>query len=467
MSEAVDVRGGTIWTLIWWGLKNSQKLISNLILTRLLSPEMFGIAAIGNTLISGISMFSDFGVQQNIVRSKRSDPEFYQTAWTVQVLRGLALTLIIVLLAQPLAALYGIESLAIFLFIVAASNVAVGVTNVEYLRDLRHATLHRIAMLDNVAALVGLTSMVLWAWFSPSYVALAVGALVSTTTFALGSMLVYSRRNCSIRLEKDSVAELVGFGKWVLISTVLAFATSQMDRLALGKLISMQLLGLYSIAWIWASLPNQILEQWAGKVFFPLASQHNRSSSDGSTIAAARRIYVAVACVSTVVVYAVSDVLVATLYTETYREVSVLMRQLAIVFLLYTIEQSYSHILIAEGRPRDKVGGQALSVALFAIGLLPAFDMAGLAGVVTLLAATSALRILWMAYQLFGLRAVELAFDVVVIGMYFALAHVMHAAVGAHASRWYQATIAFAVGASAILVAVIAYRRLRRLCEAS
>ena len=467
MSEVVDVRGGTIWTLIWWGLKNSQKLISNLILTRLLSPEMFGIAAIGNTLISGISMFSDFGVQQNIVRSKRNDPEFYQTAWTVQLLRGLALTLIVVLLAYPLAALYGIESLAVFLFIVAASNVAVGVTNVEYLRDLRHATLHRIAMLDNVAALVGLTSMVLWAWVSPSYVALAVGALVSTTTFAFGSMLMYSRRNCSFRLEKDSVAELVGFGKWVLISTVLAFATSQMDRLALGKLISMQLLGMYSIAWIWASLPNQILEQWAGKVFFPLASQHNRNSSDGSTIAAARRLYVAVACVSTVVVYAVSDVLIMTLYTETYREVSVLMRQLAIVFLLYTIEQSYSHMLIAEGRPRDKVGGQALSVALFAIGLLPAFNMAGLAGVVTLLAVTSALRILWMAYQLFGLRAVELAFDVVIISMYFVLAHVMHAAVGAHASRWYQATITLAVGASALLFAVVAYRRLRRLCEAS
>lgn len=144
-----------------------------------------------------------------------------------------------------------------------------------------------------------------------------------------------------------------------------------------------------------------------------------------------------------------------------------MMRQLAIVFLLYTIEQSYSHMLIADGRPRDKVGGQVLSVALFAIGLLPAFDMAGLAGVVTLLAVTSALRILWMAYQLFGLRAVELAFDVVVISMYFALAHVMHAAVGAHASPWYQATIAFAVGASALLVAMLAYRRLRRLCEAS
>ncbi|MEW6514346.1 MAG: oligosaccharide flippase family protein [Pseudomonadota bacterium] len=465
MSEAVDVRGGTIWTMVWWGLKNSQKFISNLILTRLLPPEVFGIAAIGNTLISGISMFSDFGVQQNIVRSKRSDAEFYQTAWTVQLIRGFALTLVIMLLAQPLATFYGIDNLAVFLFIVAASNLAMGFNNVEVLRDFRHAKLQRIAIIDNVAALVGLVVMSIWAWFSPSYVALAVGALVSTATFAVGSMLAYPRNDCRLRLERDAVAELVGFGKWVLISTILAFATSQMDRLALGKLIPLQLLGLYSIAWIWASLPNQMLEQWAGKVFFPLASQHDRANSDGSTITTARRTYVAVACVSTAVIYAVSDILVTMLYTEAYQGVALLMRQLSVVFLLYTIEQSYSHLLIAKGRPRDKILGQALSIAVFAIGLLPVFETMGLEGVIGLLAATAVVRIVWMAYQLSGFRAFELAFDMACVGMFYLIACSLHAAVGAFDSRWYQVVVASAMGASALLVAMAGYLHLRRTCE--
>ena len=451
--------------MVWWGLKNSQKFVSNLILTRLLSPEMFGIAAIGNSLITGMTMFSDFGVQQNVVRSQRNDPSFYQTAWTMQLLRGLALTLVVVLLAKPLAALYGIESLAIFLFIVAASNLAMGSNNVEVMRDFRHAKLQRIAIIDNVAALVGLVVMSIWAWFSPTYVALAVGALVSTATFAFASMLAYPRDNCRLRLERDTIAELVGFGKWVLISTVLAFATSQMDRLALGKLIPLQLLGLYSIAWIWASLPNQMLEQWAGKVFFPLASQDDRANSDGSTIASARRTYVAVACVSTAVIYGVSDILVTMLYTEAYRGVASLMRQLALVFLLYTIEQSYSHLLVAKGRPQDKIVGQSMSIVVFAVALLPVFDAMGLDGVIGLLAATAAVRILWMAYQLHGLRMIELALDMAGVGTFYALALSLHAAVGAYDNRWYQVVIACAAGAAALLVAMAGYQRLRRRCE--
>lgn len=451
--------------MVWWGLKSSQKFISNLILTRLLPPEVFGIAAIANSLMSGMTMLSDFGIQQTVVRSMRSDAAFYQTAWTVQVLRGFVLMLVLMLLAQPFAILYGIDSLAIFLFIVAVSNLAMGFNNVEVLRDFRHARLQRIAIIDNVAALVGLVVMSIWAWFSPSYVALAVGALVSTATFALGSMLAYPRNDCRFRLERNTVVELVGFGKWVLVSTVLAFATSQMDRLALGKLIPLQLLGLYSIAWIWASLPNQMLEQWAGRVFFPLASQHDRANADGSTITAARRTYAVVASVFTAVIYAVSDILVTVLYTEAYWGVASLMRQLAVVLLLYTIEQSYSHLLIAKGRPRDKVIGQAVSIAIFAIGLLPVLETMGLEGVIGLLAATAVVRIVWMAYQLTGFRAVDLAFDMVCVGMFYLVAYSLHAAIGAYDSRWYQVVVALVVGASALLVAMAGYLHLRRTCE--
>jgi O-antigen/teichoic acid export membrane protein len=165
------------------------------------------------------------------------------------------------------------------------------------------------------------------------------------------------------------------------------------------------------------------------------------------------------------VVYAISDILIRSLYTEAYQGVAALMRQLAVVFLLITIEQSYSHLLIAAGRPRDKVIGQAMSIGLFAAGLLPAFHAAGLEGVVMLLAAAAAMRAVWTAFQLHGLRVYELAFDGLVLGLFFLLAHGMYAAVGAYDNRWYQTSMAFAVGVSALLVSVLAYRRMRRQCE--
>lgn len=470
MSSNVDVHGGTVWTMIWWGFKISLKFASNIILTRLLSPDMFGIAAIGNTLLSGINMFSDFGIQQNIVRSSRSDDSYYQTAWTVQLLRGIALTVIIVLVAKPFAWFYEVHGLATFLMIVAASNLAMGLNNIESLRDYRHAMLRKVAIIDIVGAAFGLGIMVFWAWLSPSYVALAVGALASTSFFTLGTYLVFPRHNCRLRFEKEAMIDMLGFGRWVLFSTVLAFATMQMDRMALGKLVSMHALGLYSLAWVWASMPNEILEQWAHRVFFPLVSQYIRNETSMETIWAARRLYVLIATTAAILIYAISDILVTTLYTVEYQGVSLFIRQLSVVFLLYTIEQSYSHILIAYGRPQDKIAGQGLSVVVFAGALLPAFYWANIAGVITLLAVTAGLRILWMAYKLFSTKIgklsefVELRFDIIVIVMYFPIAALLHTLVGAYANRWYQVSAALVSGVAALLIALVAYRRLRNIC---
>lgn len=465
MTKGVDVHSGTIWTMIWWGLKLSLKFASNVILTRLLSPDMFGIAAIGNALIGGINMFSDFGIQQNIVRSHRNDGAYFQTAWTVELLRRIALTAVVVALAKPFAWLYGVDDLTTFMLVVAASNFAMGLNNIEAMRDYRHASLRKLALIDNGAAVVGLGAMVVWAWFSPTYIALAVGAVVSTSAFAAGTYLVYPRDNCRFCFEREAMADLVGFGKWVLISTVFAFATTQMDRLALGKLVSLQVLGIYSLAWMWASLPSQILEQWANRVFFPLASQQIRRGSGEETTWTARRLYVSMAAVTAVVMNAISDALVATVYTQEYQGVALLIRQLSIVFLLYIIEQSYSHVLVAQGRPRDKVAGQALSVCVFAAALVPVFQRADVAGVIGLLAVSAASRILWMTYKLFGARLAELRYDLLSVGGYFLLAPLMHAVVGAYDSRWYQVGASVGAGMLALMIALVAYRRLRQVCE--
>jgi O-antigen/teichoic acid export membrane protein len=467
MTKKVDVHGGTVWTMIWWGVKLSLKFASNIILTRLLTPDMFGISAIGNAVMSGINLFSDFGVGQSVIRSRRIDDHYLQTAWTIQLLRGLGIALIVMLLAKPVAWFYHVDGLATFLLIVAASNVSMGLNNIGSLLDYRHAMLRKIAINDMVAAVVGLGAMVLWAWISPSYIALAVGSLVSTTVFMLGTYFAYPKHNYRFRFEKETIAEMVGFGKWVMISTILGFATMQMDRMALGRMVTMHVLGFYAIAMVWASTPNQILEQWASRVFFPLVSQYVRNDTDLKTIWSARRLYVLLSVVSASVMYATSDIIVTTLYTLEYHDISLYIRQLSIVFLLYSIENSYSHVLIAHGRPREKVIGQLLSVILFGVALLPVFYWADISGVIALLAVSSGMRIIWMAYRLFTYKLAELWYDFLAVVIYFPIAMLLHYILGFYDNRWYQISAAFIAGMASLVIALVAYRRLRRICESA
>ena len=68
------------------------RLASNLLLTRWLAPEAFGLVAAVNTLYFALVMFSDLGIWQSIVRSERgNDARFLGTALSVQLLRGLLL----------------------------------------------------------------------------------------------------------------------------------------------------------------------------------------------------------------------------------------------------------------------------------------------------------------------------------------------------------------------------------------
>jgi len=76
------------------------RLFGNLILTRLLVPEMFGVMAVVSVLLMGIGMFSDLGVFQNIVQSKRGEDKIYlNTAWTLQVIRGGIIGLVVILIS--------------------------------------------------------------------------------------------------------------------------------------------------------------------------------------------------------------------------------------------------------------------------------------------------------------------------------------------------------------------------------
>ena len=93
---------GSAWSIIYAGLNQALRLGSNLVLTRLLAPEIYGLMALVSAVSQGLRMFSDIGIGPSIVQSGRGDePAFVNTAWTLQVLRGLFLWLCAGLIAWP------------------------------------------------------------------------------------------------------------------------------------------------------------------------------------------------------------------------------------------------------------------------------------------------------------------------------------------------------------------------------
>ena len=98
---------GSVLTAGSYAVTQALRLGSNLILTRLLYPEAFGVMALVSVALVGLAMFSDMGVGPAISASPRGDErDFLDTAYTLNVMRGAVLWAATCALAWPMAQFY-------------------------------------------------------------------------------------------------------------------------------------------------------------------------------------------------------------------------------------------------------------------------------------------------------------------------------------------------------------------------
>ncbi|UCG33176.1 MAG: oligosaccharide flippase family protein, partial [Phycisphaerales bacterium] len=148
---------GSLWTIGGHGARYGLRLAGNLVLTRVLFPEAFGLMALVYVVLNGLEMFSDVGVQGSVIRDKRGDePSFLNTAWTIGAVRGMALWLCASLLAWPAARLYGEPLLALMIPVAGLSSVLRGFSSIAVLTCQRHVQVRPLVLRDLVGGVLGL-----------------------------------------------------------------------------------------------------------------------------------------------------------------------------------------------------------------------------------------------------------------------------------------------------------------------
>ena len=101
--KATLLRAGA-WTAGAYSVELVVRLVSNLILTRLLFPEAFGVVAASSSILIGLELISDFGVRAAIIQNPRGDSDtFLRSAWTFQISRGIILWLVVIVICGCLA----------------------------------------------------------------------------------------------------------------------------------------------------------------------------------------------------------------------------------------------------------------------------------------------------------------------------------------------------------------------------
>jgi O-antigen/teichoic acid export membrane protein len=256
------------------------RLASNLILTRLLVPEAFGLVAAVNTLYFGLVMFSDLGVWQSVVKSERGrDPRFLGTAWAVQLLRGglLAAVVLAIALALHLAAgagafapgtVYADPRLPPMMAVFALCALLQGAESMKLAsaqRELRGGHLARLEIGSQLAAMAVTLAL---AWATRSVWALVAGTLVSSAARTLASHALLPGRAARPCWDSSSAREIVGFGKWIFVSSIIGFLAAHGEKIILGGTLSTASFGVFSIASTLLAAATAVYASLNGHVIF-------------------------------------------------------------------------------------------------------------------------------------------------------------------------------------------------------
>ena len=272
------VISGSAWTLGSYGASQVLRLAANIVLSALLFPKAFGLMAMVNVFVLGLTLFSDIGIGPSIVQSKRGeDPVFLNTAWTIQVARGFVLWIVSVLGANSFAVWYGEPQLASLIPVAALAAIISGFSSTRWFTASRRIAVARLTIIDFVGQSLGVVATVIWCMVTRTVWAIVFGSLIGTTTKMILTYVALEGETNRFAFDKTAFRELTHFGRWVFVSTALSFLTSQIDKLMLGAFVPLELLGVYNFAAQLAALPPALATALTGAVLFPLLAHHSRT----------------------------------------------------------------------------------------------------------------------------------------------------------------------------------------------
>ncbi|PVH28336.1 oligosaccharide flippase family protein [Pararhodobacter oceanensis] len=382
------------FTIVGFGTQQVIRFGSNLILARLLFPEAFGTMALVTVLLVGLTMLSDLGIQPAIQSSKHGDePDFLNTAWTLNMIRAVVLFLSACALAWPMAWFYG-EPLLMQLIPVAAISMlllALSPTRAEVAS--RHMALGRVTLMEVSAQLISVTAMLILAWLTGSIWALIAGNLVAAAARASLAWIMLPGISNRLHLDRVSARELIRYGRWIFFSTMAGFIVLQSDKLILGHFLTMEQLGLYNIGFFLAGFPLMLGQLLVQRLMIPIYRASPPSAS-AENFARLRRIRFLLSAMlfAGVIPLALGGLwIVDFLYDARYYSSGAVTTLVSVALLPQMLGLTYDQVALASGDSRGFFLLNACRAVLLVTLLLTLVPMLGVPGAPLAMAATALL----------------------------------------------------------------------------
>ncbi|OWV79434.1 exopolysaccharide biosynthesis protein [Rhizobium sp. R635] len=288
----------SIWTISGKFLARLLDFVSLLILARLLSPADFGLVAIATSVLVIVETILDLPLTQALMRQPSPSKEMFTTAFTLSLLRGAAISLLMILISWPMAVIYGDSRLFALVAVLSIAPAMRSMISPRMVLFMQRFDFKREFALDLIAKGSTLLFGVGVAVTTGSYWGLAAGAVAGPTAAMITSYVFAPMRPAFSLSEWKHFQDMIS---WNTVSQVLNSINWQLDRLLLPRFTGLSTFGAFSVADNIAGIPYQT---FVGPLLRPLMAAF-------STVEDRRNLVVAYLKATNAITFVAAPVLIA------------------------------------------------------------------------------------------------------------------------------------------------------------
>jgi O-antigen/teichoic acid export membrane protein len=378
-----------------YGIGRFVRLVASITLTRLLTPELFGVITIVNSIRTGIDLISDVGVAQAIVQNQKGeDPAFYNSGWSLKAVRGLVLWAVCAVAAPFVAYFYNSPIFVAVLPVAALYFVFDGFSSISFFIMQKRMKIAELSLLSFVFELIPALSLVILAYFFRSIWSLVFGLLIASAVRMVISHFLLSDVRVTFSFHKQYLWEIVHFGKWIFFSSAIYFFSSNFDRLYLGKMVPLGLLGIYGVARSLSDTIVLLASRLSGLIVFPYISSSSDSPKEQlhGKLASTRLRLLFVTALGLSAFAAIADFPIKIIYDPRYYGAAGILPFTTLGAWFAIICSINEAVLLGYGRPKYAAAGNALKFGWLLVGLPVSYTWHGFFGVILVVAAGDLFR---------------------------------------------------------------------------
>jgi O-antigen/teichoic acid export membrane protein len=263
-----SIARGSVWTIATRWCIRGIGLINTIVLARLLSPRDFGIVAMAVVVWGLLQVLSDAGQTLAIIRHPDPAREHFDTAWTMSVITGIVVAVVLVAVA-PLASQYFHEPRLLWVVrFIALAPLIEGFSNVGAVAGFRRSLqFHKDFSVSVISKFSTVVIALLLALVWRSYWVLAIGIVCGRTATVIASYCMASYRP---RFHLTKWRELWSYSIWIQIAAIGQFVSEQTDQVIVGRVVGAFEMGAYNVAADLAAAPTEELVIPMARATFPV-----------------------------------------------------------------------------------------------------------------------------------------------------------------------------------------------------